>query len=137
MIEKLDLTGQKFGKLTVIGEAGRDKHGATVWECRCECGDTTVVTISNLRSGNTRSCGCIKRPTRKINLTGETFGRLTVIREAGRDEHGLVLWECRCECGDTTVVRTSNLRSGNTRSCGCYAIDCQNAARMKLPKPPL
>lgn len=55
----------------------------------------------------------------KIDLTGQTFSRLTVIKEAGRDKQGLVMWQCKCSCGNTCVVRGRDLRSGNTKSCGC------------------
>lgn len=58
---KLNLTDQKFGLLTVIKEAGRNKHRKVQWECQCDCGNTKVVTGSLLKSGNTNSCGCFRR----------------------------------------------------------------------------
>ena len=57
---------------------------------------------------------------KKIDLTGQPFGRLVVIREAGRDKHGNVLWLCRCECGNVVIVRGDSLRNEHTTSCGCY-----------------
>lgn len=60
---------------------------------------------------------------RLIDLSGKVFGRLTVIREDGRDKHGQKLWLCKCECGNETHVRTGNLRSGGTSSCGCLASE--------------
>lgn len=54
-----------------------------------------------------------------INLTGQTFGRLRVMRENHRRDR-IVFWNCQCKCGNTTVVRTKSLRTGNTMSCGCY-----------------
>lgn len=59
----------------------------------------------------------------KIDLSGKTLGRLTVQKEAGRDRFGQVLWECRCECGQIINVRGRDLRSGNTKSCGCLDIE--------------
>ena len=56
---------------------------------------------------------------KKIDLTGQRFGRLVVIREYGRSKGGFVLWLCKCDCGNELVVRSVNLRSGNTQSCGC------------------
>jgi hypothetical protein len=56
-----------------------------------------------------------------INLLGQKFGKLTVVRFAGRN-HGKsrnVSWECLCDCGNTTVTSSGHLRSGNTESCGC------------------
>lgn len=55
---KLDLTGQRFGKLTVLGPA--ENIGAqTAWKCRCDCGRETVVATKRLRAGRTVSCGCV------------------------------------------------------------------------------
>lgn len=59
----IDLTGQRFGKLTVVERAENTKEGKAKWLCRCECGKTTTVTRSNLRSGQTTSCGCFLKET--------------------------------------------------------------------------
>lgn len=56
-----------------------------------------------------------------INLTGERFGMLTVIGQKG-SRHGHAMWECECDCGTKTVVQSSDLRSGRTKSCGCNRI---------------
>lgn len=56
----IDISGQKFGRLTVLREAGRDKHGQTLWICKCDCGKETTVITQRLRSGGTKSCGCLK-----------------------------------------------------------------------------
>lgn len=55
-----------------------------------------------------------------LNLIGETFGKLKVISKLDqRDQNAKVLWACQCSCGNSTNVNTKNLRTGNTRSCGC------------------
>jgi hypothetical protein len=54
----VDRTGQVFGKLTVTEQAGRDKLKKVLWQCRCECGNETVVVSGSLVTGNTTSCGC-------------------------------------------------------------------------------
>lgn len=54
------------------------------------------------------------------DLTGERFGRLTVIKQEGRTEQGNALWMCLCDCGNVVVVRSTTLRNGQTKSCGCY-----------------
>ncbi len=56
-----------------------------------------------------------------IDLTGDKYGRLTVIKIAPRVKGRGVEWVCRCDCGNEAVVRSSSLRQGNTRSCGCLA----------------
>ena len=55
-----DELGNKYGKLTVIAEAGVEKYGAKMWLCKCDCGGEIVVKGSNLRNGGTTSCGCTK-----------------------------------------------------------------------------
>ena len=54
-----------------------------------------------------------------INLVGNKFGRLTVIKEGDRKSNGSVKWICSCECGKTRSVDSHALRSGHTQSCGC------------------
>ena len=62
----IDITGQKFGKLTVIREEGRTKEGRATWLCQCDCGNTKVIKGKALRKGTTKSCGCI---VNKHNMT--------------------------------------------------------------------
>ena len=56
------------------------------------------------------------------DLTGSVFGRLTVLSLVGTDPHGSI-WECQCTCGNITVVPARSLRSGNTKSCGCFRVE--------------
>lgn len=60
-MRKLDLTGQKFGRLTAIEIVGKTKHGLMVWRCRCECGNYSRVPVGALRGAAIRSCGCLAR----------------------------------------------------------------------------
>ena len=60
-MNKKDITGQKFGKLTVIKRVGSDKNYNTLWLCKCECGNEKVVARYRLINGNTSSCGCAKK----------------------------------------------------------------------------
>ncbi len=62
MSRKLELTGKRFGKLLAKREAGRDKGGHILWLCLCDCGNEKIVRGDYLRSGTTRSCGCLPRP---------------------------------------------------------------------------
>lgn len=59
----------------------------------------------------------------KIDLTGKTFGRLTVLKEVEQGKDGHSYWLCSCECGNTKNVQGKLLRSSNTRSCGCFRKD--------------
>ena len=67
---------------------------------------------------------------KRLDLAGQRFGKLTVLRPA----EGIgtyTFWTCRCDCGQETVVRTSNLRGGRTKSCGCQ----RRTAAVKQAKP--
>lgn len=56
----IDLTGQKFGKLTIINKADkRSSSGSIYWNCKCDCGNVTVVIGRHLKNGHTKSCGCL------------------------------------------------------------------------------
>jgi hypothetical protein len=61
----IDLSGEVFGKLTVLKKVGVDKYKISQWECLCDCGNITVASISNLRNGNTTSCGCYGRERKR------------------------------------------------------------------------
>lgn len=56
-----DLSGQRFGRLTVVKRAANTSRGGARWECRCDCGTDRVVASNNILSGISRSCGCLAR----------------------------------------------------------------------------
>lgn len=121
MTRLVDITGQVFGRLTVLRIAPkRDRR--TRWLCRCTCGNETEVVRENLITGHTASCGCQWRVPKfpKIDLAGKKFGRLKVIEFAGRKNgRGDSYWKCVCSCGNTSIAAGYNLRTGASRSCGC------------------
>ncbi len=110
-----DETGNVYTGWTVLGYAGHKR-----WRCQCQCGAILDVLGWNLRCGATRSCGCLRgklsrhKKRKRIDLTGQTFGRLTVLSYAGRSR-----WNCVCRCGNRSVPWGGSLRGGTTRSCGC------------------
>lgn len=120
-----DLTGSVFGKLTALERAPR-KDGATMWLCRCECGTVAQYRAGNLKQGVTRSCGCIQRETASastVDVTGQTFTRLTAIGRAGTAPDGKALWTFRCVCGNEIVRDAVRVRAGMVKSCGCLKHD--------------
>ena len=58
-MKKIDLIGQRFGRLTVIECCGRSKDGQKVYRCKCDCGKEKEIRSGNLRSGHSLSCGCL------------------------------------------------------------------------------
>lgn len=57
----IDLTGKRFGRLTVLSFSGRNENGNALWLVRCDCGTEFVCLGTNLKAGLTRSCGCLRR----------------------------------------------------------------------------
>lgn len=129
MTKRIDLTGQDFGHLVVIAPA-ETRGGRAYWHCRCDCGREVDVRAENLRSGNTTSCGC-KRHGKPEDLTGRTFGELTVERLDGTDSNSHAMWVCRCACGARVRVAATNLKEGRTVSCGCRRESATSAGREK------
>lgn len=69
----MQLGGKRFGRLVVLGRSKNSKSNKTQWRCRCDCGKEVVVVGSNLRSGNTLSCGCLhKERLAEINKDTKT-----------------------------------------------------------------
>lgn len=113
---RVDLVGNQFGRLNVIAYAGDNR-----WQCKCACGHEVVVKGINLRCGKTMSCGCWhveKLRSPRVDLTGQTFGDLTVLGYAGRSR-----WRCMCVCGQTTTLYVSKLKEG--RRCTHYGTSRQ------------
>lgn len=115
--------GNTYGYLTVIERAENTKEGRAQWLCQCKCGNTTVVLGKHLRSGNTKSCGCLRVQHLTKDLTGQNFGRLTVISRSNSHSKRGAVWNCKCECGTNVEVVSSDLVNGNTKSCGCLKSD--------------
>lgn len=143
-MKRLSLQFEKFGKLTVLSQS-ESRKGKRRWLCLCECGNEIVVSTSDLRCGNTKSCGCSRAEAAKktadkirgriskkrIDLVGKTFSRLTVISFNERNEKGVNMWNCMCECGNDVIVRGDTLRNGMTKSCGCLSREVHTESGRK------
>ena len=117
MSRLIDLTNQKFGKLTVLERDYETKKKGTYWKCQCDCGNIVSVLSQHLRSGHTKSCGCLKEE----NLIGQRFHKVVVLKkdeEKSGQNNGLY-WICQCDCGNIFSTQGRELRSGHTKSCGC------------------
>jgi len=115
---RVDLTGKRFGKLTVIGLHKKTKTGLSIWSCICDCGNHTKVRHQHLQSGETKSCGCLTKECR-AKLEGKRFGRLTVLEYHHSDKRWTAFFKCKCDCGKEIVTSGAHLTSGHTKSCGC------------------
>jgi len=113
-----DLTGQRFGKLTVLGRVHKTAgNKRTKFLCVCDCGNHSEVLSQNLTSGKTNSCGCLA-PLPEEAYLNKTFNALTVVSRVESKGNSVMLL-CMCACGKTSTVSFSNLKSGSVKSCGC------------------
>ena len=123
MPKKLDLTGQRFGRLAVIESCGSDGSRYQSWLCKCDCGNEIHANTRNLIRGTISSCGCKpgkrrgRRPATE-DLTGRTYARLTVMYRCTDTDMGN-LWHCKCSCGNEIDVTRRDLVSSRRKSCGC------------------
>lgn len=125
-----DLTGKRYGKLTVLRLDKYRDNGKSSWFCQCDCGNQCVVTAYSLHYKKRKSCGCLHRETdvgQETDLRNKVFGKLTALYPTEQqDRNGSVLWRCRCECGNTVNVSQDSLLQGHYRSCGCVRQELQN-----------
>ena len=117
MAALIDRSGQRLERATVKSLWGR-RGKSLLWECVCDCGNVFFAQANNIKSGRTKSCGCLKSQTisrkKKKDITGKRFGTLTAIsRSKGLNSS----WDCVCDCGKIVKVATSRLNT--VKSCGC------------------
>jgi hypothetical protein len=114
-----DLTGLRFGRLTVVQRA-EGAFERPYWLCRCDCGGTIVARGNNLTGRKNRSCGCMLNDTNaRQGMIGRRFGRWKVLEQGPSSATRIARWWCRCSCGAEALVNGSDLRRGKSRSCGC------------------
>lgn len=130
---KRDLIGKRFGRLEVIDIEKILINKKLKWrfKCICDCQRNkkipqyTYARRDHLIKGDILSCGCLARELSAereiIDITGNRYGKLTVIGRGENTSNGATRWWCQCDCGSEPILVTkSNLISGGTVSCGCY-----------------
>lgn len=139
-----DLTGKRYGRLVAIRRFIPENSPCAWYECICDCSNKINVRAYSLKSGKTKSCGCLAKETqintgknskgrvssRFIDLTGQRFSRLLVVSRAPNGKGGRTRWNCLCDCGGTTISSSAHLRSGHTKSCGCLGLE--NVTKSKI-----
>jgi len=116
---KVDFTGMTFGHLTVLRRQPGSHRRKAEWICRCICGRETMVSSGDLSSYHTRSCGQCGAMSLLDDLTGRTFGNVTVIKRASSSNPDITRWLYRCVCGRERETYRQSLIGGSTTSCGC------------------
>ena len=122
----INLTGKKFNMLTVIERDTNNASREAKWICQCDCGNIISVTSGALKSGHTKSCGCLRN--KKEILDGQKFGRLVVLKEDDNNNKKCI---CLCDCGNIISVYKGNLKRGLTTSCGCYQKEAASKSNIK------
>jgi len=126
-----DLTGERFGRWTVLARA--EGTGSAKWICRCSCGTIKAVAGKNLMAGASTSCGCYTkqrvREALAAELEGMRFGKLRVIGRASEQADGALRWKCACDCGGECVATSASLRSGKRTHCGCESLKGRHTAK--------
>ena len=121
--------GMRFSRWTVLRRGPNASNRQPQWYVRCDCGQERLVHGGNLRSGVSRSCGCLKRELSSkkllIDETGKTFGRWTVLRRGANSVSGETRWYASCACspGKVKLVHIASLRDGHSKSCGCLKLE--------------
>ncbi len=114
-----DLTGKTFGYLTPMYYIKGGK-----WHCKCQCGNEIDVDTRNLNSNHTKSCGCMKSQLigekLAIDMSSYEDDNIKVLEREGSTNLGIAKWKCICKhCGREFITEGANIRSGETKSCGC------------------
>ena len=127
-----DLSGKTFGYLTPLYYIKGGK-----WHCKCKCGNETDVFAGNLQKGHTKSCGCLvkeKSSLNTIDMSNYEDENIKVIKRAGSTPLGIAKWQCLCKsCGRLFVTEGANIRSGETKSCGCvHSFNEQKITQMLI-----
>lgn len=134
---RLSFIGKKYGKLLIINDE-LDKNKTRYVNCLCDCGNYKVIGLEKVKSGHTQSCGCLKGcfKSKKGMVVGNVYNRFTVLEElqTGNDRR---MVRCLCECGKEKNVSLYKLKSGHTKSCGCYSkeIVSKRITQFNLSRP--
>lgn len=121
MPNKLDLTGNIYGELTVV-EMLYNYNNKHRTYCRCITlyGDEVIVRADALQSGATHLAKGAGKTGKPMDITGQRFGLLIAIKPTEqRASNGSIIWECLCDCGNITYVSVGQLTRKHTLSCGC------------------
>ena len=124
-----NMIANRYGKLTVISVYKKGKY--MYCTCNCDCGTKGhSVRADLLKSGNTKSCGCLRKATqfKPKDIAGMRFGNVVAIKNTNnhRKYDTSCVWECKCDCGNIFFATVGDLRRGAVKSCGCSKYENTN-----------
>lgn len=119
------MIGQTYGYWTVVGLSNVPQRV----RCECRCGTVRDVSVSLLKKGGSKSCGCARlkkdgtpfssRSKLKDVEPGQRYGMLIALEKTDKRASGRIVWKCQCDCGNIAYVTAAHLKNGSTKSCGC------------------
>ena len=126
MPDCINMSGQRYGRLTCIERVPNDKNRKTLWRCICDCGKVVIVCAGDIRNGKVKSCGCLhdelageRSRNRSNHIIGNKYGKLTVIKRyysTGKEWHDSH-WLCKCDCGNEVVVPYKGIVRSKYKMC--------------------
>lgn len=131
------LIGKQFHELTILDILSEAVNHRAICRCQCTCGRIVDKVLQNVTRGITHSCGkCgyAGRQAAKVtraDLTGLRFGKLVAIKPTTDREFSNVIWECKCDCGNTVFVSSNKLTMKQTQSCGKCGFQQQRASEVR------
>ena len=136
-----DITGYTTESGITVIKRVENKGAKPQWLCKCFCGNSFIVRADALKSGHTKSCGCLQKKKAKetitawnksiaLDLTGKKFGKLTALEPTDKRSSTSIIWKCECECGNYCEISASHLTERHgTQSCGC--VQSKGEAKIK------
>lgn len=116
--DQIDHTGEIYNYLSAQAPTGRwSETKGQIWIWKCQCGKSVEYPYRSVKQGHVKSCGCIRYSVKP----GTKYGLLTCVRATEERDHGMVVYEWRCECGNTAYKAGYLVASGGIKSCGCLA----------------
>lgn len=137
-----DLTGYTTPEGVVVLKRVENKGNKPQWLCKCFCGNEFITRSDALKSGHTKSCGCLQKKKAKeqlitynkslsLDLTNQRFGKLIALEPTEERSGTSVIWLCKCDCGNKCKVSAAHLtKHDGTQSCGCI----QSLGEAKIKK---
>jgi hypothetical protein len=118
-----DIAGQQFNSWTVLRLVSRrsKQHHDALYLCRCKCGRESTVAANALLHGKSPNCRECSNQKRRLDVTGEKYGRLTALEFVKSDKYkggSRLFWKFKCDCGNETICNLTRVRGGGTTSCG-------------------
>lgn len=141
-MKRIDMTGWNMWEHGVSESRWRvlEYKQNSKWLCECSCENKTrrIINGNDLRSGHSKSCGCLKSEKTSLrkskNITNKKFGFLTALYPTEKRQQTNIVWHCLCDCGNECDISIMYLENGHTQSCGCLNQSIGSITIAKLLK---